>query len=149
MPSHRRPTPHRPRAGPRIKKAQAAKVILAALKLMRRPVSAYEIQASLSDRFHLAPPTIYRALDMLMDEGLVHKIQSLNAFVACRHVGHADRTAFAICTECGSVMEICGSGIDAILESCSHQLGFELHESNVELHGACKKCSTSEKVRSD
>jgi len=141
------PSPRRPYAGPRLKKTQAAKLVLGALQSMRRPASAYEIQASLTDQVHLAPPTIYRALELLIDDGLVHRIQSLNAFIACRHVGHPDRTAFAICDECGSVIEICGSGIDKILESCSRQFEFKLEESNIELHGACKKCSGSEKVR--
>ena len=139
------PPRRRVNAAPRMKKTEAGKLILLALKRMGRPASAYEIQAYLTDQHHLAPATIYRVLDMLIEDGSAHKIQSLNAYVACRHVGHADRSAFAICDDCGSVTEICGTGVDEILEACSRRCGFTLEESDIELHGSCQKCRAAAK----
>ncbi|MBS0251549.1 MAG: transcriptional repressor [Proteobacteria bacterium] len=104
-------------------------------------MGAYDLQASLSEVQFLAPATIYRALEQLIADRLVHKIASLNAFIACRHRNQHGRSAFAICDSCGDVQEISNPGIESVVETCSRQSGFAVSDATIELHGSCVKCS--------
>ena len=82
------------------------KMIVEALRDVGRPVSAYELIEELRSKASLAPQTVYRSLDRLIAEGQAHRLESLNAFVACRHASHEGETAvFAICNDCGTVSE--------------------------------------------
>ncbi len=104
-------------------------------------MGAYDLQASLSDVQFLAPSTIYRALEQLIGERLVHKIASLNAFVACCHCNHDGQSAFAICDHCGDVREISDADIEKVVDACSRQSGFAVSDVAIELHGSCAKCN--------
>ncbi len=137
----RRPTTRKAPRAARKGKIAATELILAALRGVSRPLGAYELQARLSDVRHLAPPTVYRALDRLIDGGLVHRIESLNAFVACRHEGGHDNSAFAICDQCGSVTEICDPDIQIVVDTCSQQSGFDVTGAAIELRGSCRRCA--------
>ena len=120
--------------------AEQDDVVLKALKRAHRPLSAYAIIAVVRDRLSLAPPTVYRTLERLIDAGHVHKLESLNAFVACTHEPHDDGPAFAICDDCGSVTEISLPKVDRSLEQWSRSKKFALSAAVVELHGTCQDC---------
>ncbi|MBA1146287.1 transcriptional repressor [Ectothiorhodospiraceae bacterium WFHF3C12] len=107
-----------------------------------RPVKAYDILAALRDgRAGAAPPTVYRALDFLLHEGLIHRIESLNAYVGCAEPEGQHAGQFLICSECGTVGELNDPGIDALLEARVGQLGFRLRRQTIELDGVCPQCA--------
>lgn len=124
----------------RTKLGDQAAMVLKALRQSQRPLSAYEIISALRGRVTLAPPTVYRALDHLIEEGLAHKLQSLNAFIACTHEAHHERAAFAICDDCGSVTEFTLPKVESSLEEWSRRKKFALNAAVVELHGTCETC---------
>jgi len=120
------------------------KLIVDALRVVGRPLSAYEIIDQLRDKGLTAPPTVYRALNRLIEDGLAHRLESLNAFVACRHPHHHDRGAgqavFAICDRCGSARELEQPEVVRLLGETAAGIGFALKEMTVELSGRCAAC---------
>ncbi len=129
------------RRGSRNGRARPIELVLATLRQEGRPLGAYDLQAGLSEVQFLAPATIYRALERLIADRLVHKIASLNAFIACHHHGHDGRSAFAICDHCGGVTEISNPDIKSVVDACSNESGFAVSDATIEIHGACVKCS--------
>lgn len=127
------------------KGADQAEVVLRALRQAKRPLSAYEIISALRGRVTLAPPTVYRALDRLIEERLAHRLESLNAFTACTHEAHHEGVAFAICDDCGSVTEFSLPKVERSLEEWSRRKKFALNAAVVELHGICETCHESGK----
>ena len=105
-----------------------------------QPVKAYDlISAYGEDGEPAKPPTVYRALDFLERQGLVHKIESLNAFVACREGELAHTAAFLICDCCGRSEEVAPAG-DTWLGAAAEQAGYSLSSVTVEAHGLCGNC---------
>lgn len=106
------------------------------------PLSAYTILDRLRDDGLRAPLQVYRALDKLVEFGLVHRLESLNAFVACRHPGCDDHqfTAFMICDDCGGVIEIADTVLARRLTGLAQDANFVLEKSTVELRGLCAAC---------
>ena len=105
------------------------------------PLTAYQ----LLDRLKLthkgaAPPTIYRALDFLMEQHLIHKIERLNAFVPCVEAGHRHPAQFLICCQCGVVSEIENRAAANALEHAAEQEGFRPRNTVVEIEGVCAAC---------
>ena len=87
-------------------------------------------------------PTIaYRALDFLVSNGFVHKIERLNAFIACVHPGETHAPAFMICRLCDSVAETHSSPAKGILGETARSIGFQIERTVVEAEGICPKCS--------
>lgn len=119
-------------------------LVLSALSQTKAPLSAYAILDALRGEGMRAPLQIYRALEKLVELGFVHRLESLNAFVACQHVGcdGADCVAFAICSSCGKVDEVQDSALSVELKSVSLKTGFALAHSVVELRGTCASCQT-------
>ena len=115
--------------------------VLQALLASHRPLGAYEIIERLADPARPAPITIYRALDFLRDNGLVHRIESRNAFVACVH-NHAgdDPVVFLICERCGAVGEAPGGAIAEALKASSRAAGFAPKSPVIEITGICSHC---------
>lgn len=110
-----------------------------------KPLGAYDILAVLSeqDGRRAAPPTVYRALDFLLEHGLVHRIASLNAFVGCDHPDHAHQGQFFICRQCHAAIELERTAIsDSILDS-ARSLGFRVEAQTVEVVGLCARCQTA------
>ena len=106
------------------------------------PVKAYDVLDILrSERDSAAPPTVYRALEFLLDEGLVHKIESLNAYVGCGEPGHADAGQFLICAECGEVAELDDLELARLIQQKARQMGFAIAEQVVEIKGSCAECA--------
>jgi Fur family zinc uptake transcriptional regulator len=108
------------------------------------PAGAYEIMQRLSARRgRVAPATVYRTLDFLCREGLVHRLDSLNAFTGCSDPLAAHRAFFLICRECRNVVEIHDNNLDAALEQVADQAGFAVERAAVELSGCCARCRSS------
>jgi len=120
-------------------------LVLDTLSGAEEPLSAYTILDRLRDDGFRAPLQVYRALDKLREFGLVHRLESLNAFVACSHP-HEDEDstiAFAICDTCGHVSEIADDEIEERLRLVSGRKGFQLQKSTIELRGLCGDCAAT------
>ena len=119
--------------------------VLEALLSSHRPLGAYEIVEHLAkDMSRPAPVTVYRALDFLMENGLVHRIESRNAFLACAHNhDEAAVVAFLICEACGSVGEIPSAALAQTFNEAARSTGFSPKLSVVEITGICAHCQTS------
>jgi Fur family zinc uptake transcriptional regulator len=116
--------------------------VLEALLASHRPLGAYEVIEALAKRMRRpAPITIYRALDFLMEHGLVHRIESRNAFLACaQDHDEAAMVAFLICECCGLVGEIPAAPAVQNLTASARITGFAPHMSLVEITGVCAHC---------
>lgn len=106
------------------------------------PVGAYALLDRMrAERGRIAPPTVYRALDFLVAMGLVHRIESLNAFVGCAHPEHGHKAYFMICSHCGSAAEIEDGALPRIIALVADKAGFRLRSETVELSGTCASCT--------
>jgi Fur family transcriptional regulator, zinc uptake regulator len=116
--------------------------VLQALLSSHRPLGAYEVIDELARSMpRPAPITIYRALDFLMANGLVHRIESRNAYLACAHDhDSASLVAFLICERCGSVGEIPAATMAQSLGAAASAAGFSPKLSVVEITGMCAHC---------
>jgi Fur family zinc uptake transcriptional regulator len=107
-----------------------------------QPVGAYRLlEAMQAKGTRVMPPTVYRALNFLQGKGLVHRIESLNAFVACTHSGHAHEGQFLICSECGKTEELTDESVSALLRDRAQSHGFTLTRQTIELKGLCASCA--------
>ena len=116
--------------------------VLQALLASHRPLGAYELIERVAARgVRPAPITIYRALDFLRDNGLVHRIESRNAFIACVH-NHAsgDPVVFLICERCGIVGEAAAAAVAETIRTASRAAGFTPKSPVLEITGVCAHC---------
>ncbi len=115
--------------------------VLQALLASHKPLGAYEIIERLGQKRRPAPITIYRALDFLGENGLVHRIESRNAYVACVHNhGGDDLVVFLICESCGAVGEAPGGAAAEALNASSRAAGFLPKSPLIEIAGICSHC---------
>lgn len=122
--------------------ADQDKIVVEALRGVGRPVSAYELIEELRDKGVTAPPTVYRALNRLIEDGLAHRLESLNAFVACNHPHHhVGKAVFAICDVCGGVNEFASDPAEKSLTQWAKKSGFMVRSMTLELRGRCKACT--------
>jgi Fur family zinc uptake transcriptional regulator len=106
-----------------------------------KPVGAYDILGSLNqDGKKAAPPTVYRALDFLIEANLVHRLDSINAYVGCADPGSAHTGQFLICRECRSVAELDDADIDSLVRQKVSDLGFSAIHQVLEIQGLCQDC---------
>ncbi|MEM7768443.1 MAG: transcriptional repressor [Pseudomonadota bacterium] len=105
------------------------------------PSKAYDLLGKLDGEGSAKPPTIYRALDFLQAQGLAHKIESLNAYVACGHASHAHSALFLICEICGQAEELHSVATTAALREETAAAGFRLTRASVEARGLCRACN--------
>lgn len=104
-----------------------------------QPVKAYDLIAAFGEGAPAKPPTVYRALEFLARQGFAHRIESLNAYVACGGGAEGHAAAFLICDCCGATREIAPQGI-AEIERLAGVQGFSLTGLTVEAHGLCQDC---------
>jgi Fur family zinc uptake transcriptional regulator len=105
------------------------------------PLTAYQMLDRLKVmRKGAVPPTVYRALDFLLAQRLIHKVERLNAFIACLEGGHPHPAQFLICGECGTVTEIEDCAAAEALEHAAEQQGFHARNTVVEIEGTCAAC---------
>lgn len=106
-----------------------------------KPLGAYDVLAQLSEDGHnAAPPTVYRALDFLQQNGLVHRIASLNAFIGCAHAGEHHTGMFLICQACGNVLELTAPAVSGAIEAAADAESFKLADVTLEIAGLCPQC---------
>lgn len=115
--------------------------VLELIAASEKPVKAYDLLDRLKDaRSNAAPPTVYRALDFLIDNGFIHKLQSINAYVGCHHPSVVHQVPFLICDVCESATEICDERVSGMLADQAKSLGFRARAQTLEVHGVCRHC---------
>ena len=125
--------------------------VLALILQAGTPLTAYQLLDLLKQtRTAAVPPTVYRALDFLIANRLVHKLERLNAFIPCAeadHTHHSHVVQFLICGQCGTVAEIEDAGVAAALSQAAAGAGFSPRHAMVELEGLCAACQTLGRCR--
>jgi Fur family zinc uptake transcriptional regulator len=121
-----------------------------------QPLGAYALLDRLkATRAGAAPPTVYRALDFLREQGLIHRVERLNAYIGCveaaSHPADCDCGAehdhphqFLICTRCGGTEEISDPPVSRALEAAARRSGFTLQRATVEAEGICARCAAAQ-----
>ena len=117
-------------------------IVLEIIERAKEPLKAYSILFNVQKKGINAPQQIYRALDKLIEIGKIHKIESKNAFVACKNANCevSKATAFSICESCEKVEELNDLKLSKYLSSYSDKTGMEYKKHNLEFFGLCKKC---------
>ncbi len=106
-----------------------------------KPVKAYDLLDRLREHTgKSAPPTVYRALDFLLENGFIHKLESINAYTGCHHPSERHSAPFFICDQCGHATEFCNSEVAELLMKHAHELGFVPQAQTLEVHGICARC---------
>ena len=106
-----------------------------------RPIGAYELLDRLAeDGRRAAPPTVYRALEFPMEQGLVHRIESRNAFIGCNNPGSDHVVEILLCTDCGCAAELSDARIARAMRAAAAELGFEVRGQTLEVSGRCAAC---------
>ena len=123
--------------------------VLRLLSLREGAISAYDLLDLLRESEPQAkPPTVYRALDFLLEQGFVHKVESTNSYVLCHLFDQPTHTsAMFICDRCGVVKEEQAEGAEDIMHALAAKLGFALRHNVIEAHGLCAKCAEVEACR--
>lgn len=107
------------------------------------PVRAYDVLDQLgSERRRAAPPTVYRALEFLLANGLIHRIESLSAYVGCGEPRVPHTGQFLICGVCGSAAELGDLDIAGLVVSKAKRLGFRVQRQSIEAMGVCRACAS-------
>lgn len=108
-------------------------------------MGAYEVLERLAeDGFGHQPPVAYRALEFLVEAGLVHRIRRINAFAACLHSGEDHHAAFLICRGCNAVAEIPAARLRAMMDAGAAETGFTIERVSLEAAGLCPECRANE-----
>ena len=111
-----------------------------------KPVKAYDLLDQVrDDKGVAAPPTVYRALDFLLENGFIHKLESINAFVGCHQPRVQHSAPFLICDGCQRVVELEDEEAVGTLTRQARALGFEPQAQTLEVHGRCAACSSEER----
>lgn len=119
--------------------------VLDLLQHAGKPLSAYDILDKLRRYGMRSPPTVYRALDYLLKHGLVHKLESLNSFVACQHhEDHGHISQFVLCMSCGTVREIEDKSLMKLAKKLGGKFLARVSKEVFELSGTCHACSNKE-----
>ena len=121
-------------------------LVLKVLSNASQPLGAYAILDKLRSHGFKAPLTVYRALEQLAGQGLVHKIESLNSWTTCCGEHQANPPVFEICNDCGNVTEHFDEELLKNLNSMSERSGFIPDRSIIEIHGRCDDCGTDAKL---
>ncbi|CAH0532411.1 Zinc uptake regulation protein [Vibrio stylophorae] len=119
-------------------------MVFALLLRQRKAQSAYDLLDALKlEMPHAKPPTVYRALDFLLEQGFIHKVESTNSFIACGHLGSAQHcSVLLICERCDAVVETHHHQIEHALNEQAQQHGFQVLQHVIETHGVCPQCQS-------
>jgi Fur family transcriptional regulator, zinc uptake regulator len=110
-----------------------------------KPIGAYAMLDQLKvDGKSAAPPTVYRALEFLLGCGLIHRIESLNAYVGCSHPGENHVTQFLICKACGTTAELDDRRLGDAIGRSAAEHGFNIVSRVIELSGVCSRCRATQ-----
>jgi Fur family zinc uptake transcriptional regulator len=118
--------------------------VLTELASSAEPLTAYDLADRVREEKRIAPVTVYRALEFLLDAKLIHRIVIRNAYTPCDHAPHHDETpVFLVCTHCGSVDEIPSETFEHDLSETVAEVGFKPKSRVFEIEGECAKCQAS------
>lgn len=119
------------------------RLVLGVLKRSPSPISAYDILHKLRNKGLKAPLQIYRALEVLIELGVTHRLESLNAFVACsgKNCKQTGTSGFMICDVCGRAQEFCDQKLQEKLQNIAADHGFVANQTMVEISGVCTRCA--------
>jgi Fur family transcriptional regulator, zinc uptake regulator len=113
-------------------------------------IGAYDIMDRLATSGRRpAPITVYRALDFLIDQGLVHRLASLNAYIACLHASAEHGAQFLICRDCGTIGEMTSPAVDRAIVRAASSAGFAVALPVVEVSGVCAHCHAGSSPNGD
>lgn len=105
------------------------------------PVKAYDLLDQLkSEQPNAAPPTVYRALEFLLEHHFIHRLETLNAFVSCFHPKHQHYGQFLICEDCGAVREVAENRLSDDLTRLARDADFTPTRQVLEVYGTCGRC---------
>jgi len=123
--------------------------VLRLMSMQNGAISAYDLLDLLrASEPQAKPPTVYRALDFLLEQGFVHKVESTNSYVLCHLFDQPTHTsAMFICDRCGAVKEECAEGVEDIMHTLAAKMGFALRHNVIEAHGLCSACVEVESCR--
>ena len=106
-----------------------------------QPIKAYDILDQLRDSDYSAkPPTVYRTLDFLLENGLIHKLSSLNAYVGCSHPLEHSECYFLICSKCKEIKECCDQSLNRTIYRTADKNKFSIQKTTLEIKGECNAC---------
>lgn len=115
--------------------------VLELILTVGQPTGAYALLAQLQqERGRIGPPTVYRALDFLLANKLIHRIESSSAYIACGDAGHPHESQFVICEDCGATEEIRDAGIVESVRRLGEGRGFAVARQVIEARGLCPAC---------
>lgn len=110
------------------------------------PVKAYDLLEQLKSRQpNAAPPTVYRALEFLLENHFIHRLETLNAFVSCFHPRHRHQGQFLICEDCGAVRELAENRLSSDLARLAREADFVPKHQVLEVYGTCSDCRRAQK----
>lgn len=116
-------------------------LVLKTIWQSHKPLGAYELLPTLAaSGFNSAPPTVYRALEFLQEQGFVHRIALLNAFVGCPHPEKRHQGSFLICRECNNTVELETSSIEDAISNQAEKYSFTPEQQAIEVLGLCPNC---------
>jgi Fur family zinc uptake transcriptional regulator len=114
--------------------------VIKVLRALPGTASAYDVIEALPNSLHARPPAVYRSLERLIAAGLVHRVESRKAYVACSNPGHEHEVVLAICDDCGRVVEIEDHALCRLVLAWRKQTGFTPRTSAFEISGRCADC---------
>ncbi len=124
--------------------------VLELVWLSHRPIGAYEMLDMLrAGGRAAAPPTIYRALDFLLSQGLIHRVETRNAYIGCVDPYDRHNGQFLICDECDNTLELLDPAIAGTVRRSAEERGFRVDGQTVEVKGMCAECRGQPAARSD
>jgi Fur family zinc uptake transcriptional regulator len=116
--------------------------VLRLIATAERPVKAYALLERMREGVGAtAPPTVYRALDFLIEHGFIHKLESINSFVGCHHPRRSHSVPFLICERCHAAVELEDERVATLLAEQARALGFVPQAQTLEVHGVCARCA--------
>jgi len=124
---------------------QLRKQVLELVCKASHPLGAYQLLDKLRDSGRsAAPPTVYRALDFLLEQGLIHRLATNNTYLACAHPQRPHAAVFLVCSQCGYTQEVHTGGVIKELERQAKAFDFALQHAAVEVTGLCARCRKAE-----
>jgi Fur family zinc uptake transcriptional regulator len=118
------------------------KTVLELVWQNHKPLGAYALMSMLEreDTRKVAPPTVYRALDFLLENGLIHRVHRLNAYVGCADPEQPHAGNLLICRQCGVAQEVEGPALSQSLQQLAQERAFTAEDHTLEVVGLCGQC---------
>lgn len=130
-------------ASRKLRFTQSRRRVLELVCQYSQPVGAYSLLDDLrKDGLPAAPPTVYRALDFLLENGLIHRLATNNTYLACAHPQNQHEGLFLVCNQCGDTQEVHTSGVIDSVNRSARKFDFKVEHATVEVTGVCNSCSS-------